>query len=290
VPFGGHWGDCGDYHGLVLAIPASSPQGASAWQTRAQGGGIWGPSGVSSDGSRVFAATGNTFGARVWSGGEAVVAFPAGAGVAGGPADSFAPRTWRDLDDGDTDLGGTGPIPVDVPGGKPSALVVALGKDGKLYLLDRERLGGVGGELAAARVARGAIINAAAAYTTARGTYVVFRGASQGCPEGQSGDLTAVRIVPGAPPSAAVAWCARQDGRGSPMVTTTDGRAGAIVWIVGAEGDDRLHGFDGDTGQVVYRGGGAGDALGGVARFQTPILAGGRILVATKTGVKAFTR
>ncbi len=74
------------------------------------------------------------------------------------------------------------------------------------------------------------------------------------------------------------------------MVTTTDGHANAIVWSVGAEGDERLHGFDGDTGQVVFGGGSANDALGNVARFQTPILGAGRLFVATRAGVKAFTR
>ena len=71
------------------------------------------------------------------------------------------------------------------------------------------------------------------------------------------------------------------------MVSTTDGRAEAIVWSIGAEGDDRLHGFDGDTGEVVYS---QRDALGGVRRFQTPILGGGRIFVAVEGGVKAFAR
>ena len=26
----------------------------------------------------------------------------------------------------------------------------------------------------------------------------------------------------------------------------------AIVWVVGAEGDNKLHGYDGDTGDVVF--------------------------------------
>ncbi len=72
------------------------------------------------------------------------------------------------------------------------------------------------------------------------------------------------------------------------MVTTTDGRANAIVWTVGAEGDDRLHGFDADTGATVSDGGAAG-APGAVRRFQTPILAAGRIYVAVDGGVRAFS-
>ncbi len=290
VPFGGHYGDCGDYHGWIFAIPVASPSAATAWTTRARGGGIWAPGGVSSDGSEVFASTGNTFGASSWQDGEAVLGFVARAPLGASPADSFAPSNWQELDAGDVDIGGTAPVVVDVPGATPSALVVALGKDGKIYLLDRRHLGGIGGQLAVAQVSGGEIINAAAAYTTARGTYVVFKGSGEGCPGGQSGDLTAVRIAPGAPPSATVAWCARQNGTGSPIVTTTDGHADAVVWSVGAEGDGRLHGFDGDTGQVVYGGGGAQDALGDVARFQSPILAAGRIFVATSAGVKAFRR
>ncbi len=285
VPFGGHYGDCGDYRGWLVSIPVASPGGASAWATGARGGGMWGPSGVASDGGHVFVATGNTFGAKVWSGGEAILRFPMGVDLAPATPDFFAPRDWKDLDEGDVDIGGTGPVLVDVAGANPSALAVALGKDGKIYLADRAKLGGVGGAVAVTKVARGAIINAAAAYTTALGTYVVFRGEGAGCPGGQGGDLTAVRISPGAPPASAVAWCAASGGRGSPMVTTTDGHADAIVWIVGAEGDARLRGYDGDTGEAVLPPLPVG---GKTRRFQTPILAAGRIFVAVDGGVKAF--
>ncbi len=287
VPFGGHYGDCGGYRGTIVAIPSANTHQATVWATGARGGGIWAPSGIALADGQLFAATGNTFGARAWSGGEAILRFAAGVPLGPRPADYFAPGNWKELDEGDVDIGGTGPVVVDVHGATPSRLVVGLGKDGKIYLVDRARMGGVGGQLAATEVASGPIINAAAAYATLRGTYVVFRGEGKGCPAGQSGDLTAVLIVPGAPPSARVAWCARQRGRGSPMVTTTDGRSEAIVWSVGAEGDDRLHGFDGDTGAVVYRQDGV---LGGVRRFQTPVLAGGRIFVAVEGGVKAFVR
>jgi len=190
----------------------------------------------------------------------------------------------------DIDLGGTGPVILDVPGAIPSKLLVALGKDGKIYLVDRSNLGGVGKQVAAEKVAKNSIINAAAAYTTTRGTYVVFKGNGINCPPGQVGDLTAVRIIPGAPPRVETAWCAQQNGKGSPMVTTTDGHNEAIVWSIGAEGDNRLHGFDGDTGKIVYAGGGPGDVIGLVRRFYTPILAGGRIYIAADGVVKAFVR
>ena len=73
VPFGGHYGDCGQYHGFVVGIPLSDPRTIRFWATRARGGGIWAPGGISTDGKSLFVATGNTFGARTWSDGEAVI-------------------------------------------------------------------------------------------------------------------------------------------------------------------------------------------------------------------------
>ncbi len=286
LPYGGHFGDCGDYRGWLVSIPVAQPAQVSAWHTGVRGGGSWGPSGVASDGARVYMTTGNTFGATSWSGGEALLAFAAGQAPGAAPADWFAPANWRELDAHDIDIGGTGPVVVDLPGATPSALAVALGKDGNLYLLDRQHLGGEGGALRVAEVSSDEIIQAAAAYTTSAGTYVVFRGTGVGCPKG-GGDLTAVRLVPGTPPTVEVAWCADSGGRGSPIVTTTDGNAEAVVWVVGAEGDGRLRAYDGDSGAPVL----APVAVGGtVRRFQSPIVSGGRVYVAVDGGLRALVR
>src|SRR5215470_16491381 len=62
-----------------------------------------------------------------------------------------------------------------------------------------------------------------------------------------------------------------------------------IVWVVGTEGDQRLHGYDGDTGAVVYAGGGANELMAGTHSFSTTgIAALGRIYVATDNKVYAF--
>ena len=280
VPYGGHFGDCGAFHGWLVGFPVSNPGQPTAWATAAVGGGAWAPSGVSSDGASLFIATGNTFGADAWSGGEAVLRFSPGPVL----ADWFAPSDWKALDAGDVDIGGTGPVLVDVPGATPSALAVALGKDGKMYLLDRARLGNLGGQVAVATVASDEIINAAAAYSTSGGTYVAFKGTGASCPSGQGGDLTAIRIGAASPPTVTTAWCASQNGLGSPIVTTTDGHAEAIVWSVGAEDDGRLHAFDGVTGAEI-----ASVTVGAVRRYQTPIAAGGRLYVLADGAVRAFT-
>ena len=69
---------------------------------------------------------------------------------------------------------------------------------------------------------------------------------------------------------------------------TTDGRAEAIVWSVGADGDNRLHGVDGDTGQPIFDGGGPGATMARIRRYQTPVAAKGRIFVAGDERVYAF--
>jgi hypothetical protein len=296
VPYGGLNGDCGDYHGWVVAVPIDNPAAPSVFATQAALSGIWGPGGIASDGASIFVTTGNAPGGATWGQQEAVLRLGAGAAFSGRAADWFAPSDWQRLDSGDVDLGGSGPILVDVPGATPSALVVALGKNGVIYLLDRANLGGFGkgdgttGEgVASAKVASNAIIQAAAAYTTSQGTYVVLRASGVGCPSGQSGDLVAVKIAAGSPPVPSVAWCARQGGSGSPMVTTTDGHAEAIVWTLATGGTTRLLAFDGDTGAPVFAGGGAGDAMMSTSRFVTPIAAAGRIFVAADGAVHAFT-
>ena len=62
-----------------------------------------------------------------------------------------------------------------------------------------------------------------------------------------------------------------------------------VVWGIGSEGDHRLHGFDGDTGAVVFSGGSANELMAGTRRFNTAIAANGRIYVANDNKVYAFT-
>jgi len=169
---------------------------------------------------------------------------------------------------------------VDVAGATPSQLVVALGKDENAYLLDRGNLGGIARPLAQAKVSSSSIIQAAAAYQTMLGTYVVF--------SGNGNQLVSLRIGAGNPPTLATAWAKSENGRGSPFVTTTDGTNNVVVWGIGAESDQRLHAFDGDTGNTVFAGGGANELMAGTHRFSTAIAARGRIYVANDNKVYAF--
>jgi hypothetical protein len=185
APYGGHAGDCEDYHGWVVGVRLGDPSALIGWATRAARGGIWAPGGVASDGTSLYVGTGNTAQASTWGGGEAAIRLAPGPVFSGHPADFFAPRNWRQLDRADRDVGSSGLLFVDVPGATPSSLLVALGKDGNAYLIDPANMGGIGGSVSTQQVARGAIVNAPAAYATSQGTYVVFRGAGAGCSRGR---------------------------------------------------------------------------------------------------------
>ena len=251
VPYGGLYGDCSTYHGWIVAIPLTSPTNVMAWATTANGGGAWSVGGIASDGVDPYLATGNTMGASTWAGGEAIIRFQPNLVLTNGITNYWAPLNWSTLDGEDLDIGGSGPLIVDVPGATPSKLVVALGKDGNCYLLNRTNLGGVSAPVASAHVAGGSIIQAAASYTTSKGTYVVFANAN---------NLYSLLIGATNPPTITNVWTESENGRGSPFVTSTDGTNNVIVWGIGSENDQRLHAFDADTGTNIFTGGGANGA------------------------------
>src|SRR5207244_12208014 len=147
------------------------------------------------------------------------------------------------FDGGDADLGSSGPLCLDGSGVTPSHLVVAMGKGGYGYLLDRSNLGGINDGVDSTQIANSHITQAATTYRTAQGTYVAFRQSSS--------RLATFRITATSPPTIDFpAWGVNQNGCGSPFMTSTDGTNNMIVWTVGTgtNGDQRLHGYAGHTG------------------------------------------
>src|SRR5881396_561913 len=265
--------DCSLYHGWLVGVPIDNPASVTAWAAATtagtHGGAIWGVGGIASDGNNPFVTTGNTFGTNEnWDGGEAVIRFQPGPIFSGLHSDYWVPTNWLDLDNLDVDLGASGPLLVDVPGATPSSLVVALGKDGNAYLLNRDNLGGITAPIASAQVTAQAINQGAATYRTNQGTYVACRASRL--------ELSTLRITATNPPNIAGAWSINRTGLGcgSPFVTSTDGTNNMIVWTIGTGGegdlgDQRLHGYDGDTGAVVYAGGGANELMAGTHSYST---------------------
>src|SRR5437667_10127732 len=207
VSYSGYVGDCLNYHGWVVGVDINNPSNVHAWATTAVGGGIWGHGGVASDGTNVFVVTGNTFNTGGnWMGGEAIIRLQAGPTWTGQPTDYWVPTNWLSLDNGDTDLGGVSATVIDVPGATPSQLVLALGKDGNAYLLDRNNLGGVSMPVAQANVSGTNRGTSAVTYHTSQGTYFAFHN--------EAGAIRAYKITPSSPPTIVFAWSNNHGGHG----------------------------------------------------------------------------
>ncbi len=301
VPYGAA-NDCDQYHGTVLAIDVAKPSSITAWIAQcARGGGIWSSGGVMSDGNGkdVFIPVANGVdSAPPWTASEALMRFPVGPFPKDSvPADFFAPSDWLDLDQRDADIDSA--LLIRQPGRTPSVLAIELGKDGFVLGLDAHDLGNKVGAEPLFRVQVGKNLKgAAAAVFNDDGAMLVIdakgtSGRGLGCPEGQSGDLIGVQIVSGSPPTAHTAWCASSGGHGAPIITTTDGKSEAIVWVTGASTPTgRLRGFDAMSGEVVFDGGEVRDTtmvMSGLHHLSTLIAANGRLVVAADDELHAFT-
>jgi hypothetical protein len=296
VPYGGHNGDCNQapnqYHGWVVGVNAANPAAVVGFSVGTLGlgtatqGGIWATGGVASDGTSLFVATGNTDAPTVWSGGEAVLRLGAGPVFSNQAANEFHMTDWVAADGADSDLGGANPVVFDFTpaGGAVQHLIASLGKDGFMYLLNRDNLNGAGGSLSKTAIAPqgttfvGALNGAPAVYTTSQGTYIAYRinsGPGTGCPSGGGSRSVGVARITGNPPAPTVVWCSAETGLGSPMVTAS-ATGDVIVW----NANNHLFGYDGDTGVKVFDGTSAPMASS-IDHFNAPIDTNGRMVVAT---------
>jgi hypothetical protein len=139
VPFGGLYGDCGQYHGYVVGVPANGSTDIISYQVPTQReGAIWGTAGagLAANGS-LYVATGNGASDTSFDFGDSVIELS--------PTlheeSYFAPNNWVELNDQDLDLGSVAPTVL------PNGNVFEVGKEGVGYVLSGTNLGGIGGFL-----------------------------------------------------------------------------------------------------------------------------------------------
>ncbi|MEE1788236.1 PQQ-binding-like beta-propeller repeat protein [Streptomyces sp. SP17BM10] len=153
--------DNGPYVGQVVGVNVAS-RALTMWSTEAGSdtmeGGIWQSGGglVSDGAGRIFLTTGNGSGngsPRPGPGnrppgtlGESVVRLGVNTNGSLSAKDFFSPANNQTLDKNDTDLGSGGPMAMPDAFGTPAhpRLLVQVGKDGRVFLLDRDNLGGMG--------------------------------------------------------------------------------------------------------------------------------------------------
>jgi hypothetical protein len=152
------WGSHNDrvpYHGWVMSYSAdtlqqlgvflATPQGNGGGITAAGGGGIWMSGGAPSADSagNVHVVTGNgAFNAD--SGGssysQSFIKLASTSGVLS-VADWFTPHDGVAMNVGDMDLGSSSPLLIDQAGAPHPHLVVSAGKNGTIYVVDRDSMG-----------------------------------------------------------------------------------------------------------------------------------------------------
>jgi len=256
IPYGGNYGDCGQYLGRVVAAPTSGggPLLDFAVPTTREAG-IWAPSGPAGlAGGDVLVTTGNGEAvAGSWDHSDSVLRLSAELQL----RDGFAPVEWASENSEDADLGSTGPMVL--PGGHQA---LAAGKGGGIYLVDVDDLGGVGGQRAQLSGCRS---YGGGATTPGPG------GTAQAYLPCQTG-LLQILIGPGS--GLTRGWQASDSITGSPIVV------GHTIWSVQTDGTlDALNASDGRLRATV--------SVGAVSRFATPAASGSALFIPTLDGVTA---
>ena len=282
VPYGGHDGDCGTYYGWLVGVPLTQPTNVMAWATTATGGGAWSVGGVASDGVEPVHRHRQHLRSQHVERRRGHHPLPARPGfqrpderlLGAHQLDYARQQRHRPRRLGRVDRGCPGGHALEAGGfaGQGRQCVSAQSHEPRRG----ERAGGQSAHLQQHHHPGGGHI-----------------------PDRPWAPMSCVAVTaPTSSPSASrpparqpspACGPTSENGRGSPFVTSTDGTNNAIVWGIGSEGDQRLHGFNGDTGAVVFNGGGANELMAGTRRFNTAIAARGRIYVANDNKVYAFT-
>jgi hypothetical protein len=299
ITFASH-GDNGPYHGWVLGYNALTLQNVAVYNTCANGGlaGIWqsgnGPS-ADSDGN-IFFETGNgTFDTNaanmsVYSLGDSFIKLSSSIGLQ--VVDYFTPFNQDALNAVDEDLGSGGAmiLPDSVGSAAHPHLLVGCGKEGKIYLLDRDNMGHFNPTDDSQIVE--AMTNAVGG-TWSSPAY--FNGQIYYLGAGDS--LKAFSIANGFIAPLPVSQATNFFGfPGATPVISANTLANSLAWVIQNDGYGNsspgiLHCYSAtNVARELYNSSmaGARDQLGGAVKFTVPTVANGKVYVGSQYEVSAF--
>ena len=253
VPYGGLAGDCSSYRGSVVGLDLDHSTSAALWSftvPTSREGGIWStPGPVENPGGGLLVAVGNgaTASTGTYDYTDSVLKIATERII-----DSFSPSVWRSDNASDLDLGSQGPQIV-------GNYVFAAGKNGNAYLLNRSKLGGIGGQLSSMSLCN----SFGGAATVGSEVFVP-------CTDG----VRAVRVNSNG--TMTVLWHAASNINGTPTV------GAGYVWALDY-GAGVLHALNPATGASAYS-----LSVGSVNRFAAPALYAGAVFVGTLSGIKVY--
>ena len=302
--------DFGPYRGYVTGVSTSTAKMTAMWTTEAgagaSGGGIWQSGGglISDGANRIEFSVSNTSDGISPPAGpgstppstlsESVVRLQVNPDGSLSAADFFSPSNAPTLDLNDTDLGSGGPValPASFGTSQNPHLLVQQGKDGRVFLLNRDNLGGrsqgPGGT--------DAVLGVTGPFQGLWGHPAVWGGdGGYVYMIGNGGPLRALKYGvtgSGLPALTAVGASASTFGytSGSPVVTSNGTASGsAVVWAEKSTGPTGAGGLllaynpIPDANGVLQQLYSA--PIGNVSKFAVPATDSGRVYVGTRDGV-----
>ena len=303
------YADTDPYHGWVLGFDATtlqllpnyvfntSPNSTiAAWGANAGECGLWmGGNGLSVDANtNLFFEVGNgPFNANTTGGTEYGDSFVKLSAAAGGlyVSNYFTPYNQASLSSSDSDLGSGGPIllPDAVGSATHPHLLVGCGKEGKIYLVDRDNMGGYNSANDSQIVQE---LPGAVGGTWSSPAYFNYRIYYQG-----NGDvLKAFSITNGAINPTPVRGGSSTGFPGATPSVSANGNQNGIVWVIQADayssgGPAVLHAYNAtNVAQELYNSSQnlTRDNPGGAVKMTVPIVANGKVYMGAQFTLSVF--
>lgn len=282
--------DIGQYHGWLIGYDAQSLQQVSVHNSTPNGneGSLWasGAAPAADAAGNIFVVSGNGDFDYASGGpdlGESYIKLATASGLA--VSDYFTPFNQQSLNNGDVDTGSAGVAFIGDEAGSAAHphLMVGAGKEGRIYLLDRDHLGGwqSGSDSQIVQSIPGAIPGVF-------GNPAYFNKTVYFCAAGDS-----LRAFPIANAQMATAPSSHSPTAfgypGCVPTITANGTANAIVWALEQSGT--LHAYDAtnlsrelfNSNQNQGR-----DGLGSYVKFTAPAVANGKVFAGTQTALVVY--
>lgn len=282
--------DVPPYHGWVLGYSADTLQQTAVFNVTPNGseGGIWQNNGLSVDsGGNIYAVAGNgTTPPSTNNYGQAYVKLSPQLAV----VDYFAPFNASTLNVTDLDVGSGGLLLLPDQGGNHPHLLVAAGKEGRIYLVDRDNMGkfhsGDDSQIVQS-------ISNAVGTGEERNFYPPIFWSGNVYFSGANDVIRAFSLQNGLLSTTPVMQSSTQfTFPGSGMIISANGTSGAILWSLewhASSHQGTLHAYDpGDLSHEFWNSdqSGSRDSLGAITRLNVPLVINGKVYV---SGISAIT-